>query len=114
MTRYLLWRSNLPTIKIHKADREKLLTPLKILKEAGCTATEISQIEVQRTFPIDSTELKAWYEKSAREGNLARRHNQAYAGYCAGQIRAAYEAAKIGEEITSVVIWTEERRRTWQ
>lgn len=114
MTRYLLWRSNLPTIKIHKADREKLLTPLKILKEAGCTAAEITEIEVQRTFPICGKELETWYNKAARENNLTRHHNRPYTGYCAGQIRAAYEAAKIGEEITSVKIWTEERRRTWQ
>ena len=111
MTRYILWRSNLPTIKIHKTDSEKLLSPLKILKEAGCTASEINQIEVQRTFPIDSTELKAWYEKAARENNLTSRHNQSYTGYCAGQIRAAYLAARYGQEITSVIIWMEERRR---
>lgn len=114
MTRYLLWRSNLPSIKIHKADREMLLSPLKILKEAGCTVSEINQIEVQRTYPIDSSDLKAWYIKAARENNLTARYNQVYTGYCAGQIRAAYEAARIGQEVTSVIIWTEERRRSCQ
>lgn len=112
MTRYILWRSNLPSIKIHKADREKLMSPLKILKEAGCTPAEISTIEVQRTFPIDSKELYVWYQRSAKEMNSSKRHSSEYARYCIGQIRAAYEAARIGEEITSIKIWVEERRRS--
>lgn len=112
MTRYLLWRSNLPSIKIHKADREKFLSPLKILKEAGCTPAEISTIEVQRTFPIDSKELYAWYQSAAKEMNATKRHNAEYARYCTGQIRTAYEVARIGEEVTSIKIWAEERRRS--
>lgn len=112
MTRYILWRSSLPSIKIHKADREKLMSPLKILKEAGCMPAEISTIEVQRTFPIDIKELYAWYQSAAKEMNSPKRHNAEYARYCTGQIRAAYEAARIGEEITSVAIWAEERMRS--
>lgn len=111
MTRYILRRQCLPTIKIHKADREKLLSPLKILKEAGCTAAEITEIEMQRTFPVDSKELSAWLNQAEKESNLSRRHTQPYTRYCATQIRAAYESARIGEEVTSVVIWMEERRR---
>lgn len=113
MTRYIVWRQGLPLIKIHKADREKLLTPLKILKEAGCSAAEILVIEVQRTFPIDSKELNDWYYRSEKESNAKKRHDQEYLRYCKSQIKAACEAAKIGEEIVSVKIWAEERRREW-
>lgn len=113
MTRYFLWRSCLPSIKIWKTDREQLLTPLKILKEAGCSPSEIAVIEVQRTFPIDAKELDEWYYRTEEESNAKKRHNQEYLRYCKSQIKAACEAAKIGEEITSIKIWVEERRREW-
>lgn len=107
MTRYILWRQSLPPIKINRPDSSKLLTPLKILKEAQCSALEVSRIDVQRTFPIDSRELQAWYYETQKDLYLKHR-NWDCIRYCLTQIYAAYSAAKIGNEITTVTIWTEE------
>ena len=110
MTRYILWRQALPPIKINKPDSSKLLTPLKMFKEANCTASEVSKIDVQRTFPMDSRELQTWYYETQKELYLKRR-NWNYIRYYLTQIYAAYSAAKSGNEITTVTIWTEERMR---
>lgn len=111
MTRYIVRKQGMPMQIILKSDGAKLLTIKKILKETGCYIYDIEEVELQRTFPIDTKELYDWYNRSARESNMAKHREKPWTGWAAGRIWAAHEAAKIGHEITSVKFWIAEHRR---
>lgn len=99
----------MPPMTFNRPDSSRLLTPLKILKEGNLTPSEIGKIEIQRTFPIDARDLQTLYFGSDREVTASKHRNREYVRYCINQIEAAYVAAKLGEEVTSITIWTDER-----